>query len=126
MPPKAGIGGHIRLLGILWIANGALYLVPALMILTVFGVAFLPGGLPSFVLSLIPIIGYALLFAGGISAAVGWGLLMHQPWARTGAMIMAAINLLHIPIGTALGIYTLWALLPADREREYKALTRLA
>jgi len=30
----------------------------------------------------------------------------------------------HVPIGTALGIYTLWVLLPAQSDDEYKALAQ--
>jgi hypothetical protein len=30
---------------------------------------------------------------------------------------------IHIPFGTALGIYTLWVLLPAHAEEEYEKLS---
>jgi hypothetical protein len=29
------------------------------------------------------------------------------------------LNLINFPLGSALGIYTLWVLLPAESEREY-------
>jgi hypothetical protein len=31
-----------------------------------------------------------------------------------------------VPFGTALGIYTLWVLLPGDSEQEYRRLSRAA
>ena len=39
------------------------------------------------------------------------------------ALVLAFISLFtNIPFGTALGIYTMWVLLPAESEREYDAL----
>jgi hypothetical protein len=29
---------------------------------------------------------------------------------------------INIPIGTAVGVYTMWVLLPGDSEREYESL----
>jgi hypothetical protein len=34
------------------------------------------------------------------------------------------INILSIPFGTALGIYTLWVLMPDQSEAEYRAMAR--
>ena len=37
------------------------------------------------------------------------------------AIILGVVSLFfHIPFGTALGIYTLWVLLPAHSEEEYQ------
>jgi hypothetical protein len=36
------------------------------------------------------------------------------------------VALLRIPVGTALGIYTLWVLLPAQSDEEYRALAQAA
>jgi hypothetical protein len=51
-----------------------------------------------------------------------WGLLERQPWARMLGIVLAFLALLKIPFGTALGIYTLWVLLPESSRREYDAL----
>jgi glucose uptake protein GlcU len=56
----------------------------------------------------------------------GWGLLQREEWARTVALVVGFIALLRVPIGTALGIYTLWVLLPARSDDEYKALAHAA
>ena len=50
----------------------------------------------------------------GITAVQGLGT---DGRARAG--IYLAIN---IPFGTALGVYTLWALLPSQSQQEYEAL----
>jgi hypothetical protein len=40
----------------------------------------------------------------------GWGLIKYKGWSRILMIVVSALNLLHIPIGTALGIYGLWVL----------------
>lgn len=41
---------------------------------------------------------------------VGWRLVQHDPRVRTSAIILSVLALLSLPIGTAIGIYGLWAL----------------
>jgi hypothetical protein len=36
----------------------------------------------------------------------GYGLLRRRPWARILAIVVGALHLYNIPIGTALGVYT--------------------
>ena len=126
MPPKRGIAGHVRLLGILWIAHGALHVFPGIMLNALFSSRVLPPEVPAFVTGLLPLIGTYLLFTGAVSVITGIGLLMRQSWARIAALIIAAISLISIPFGTALGIYTMWVLLPSDHEEQYRALTQTA
>ena len=40
----------------------------------------------------------------------GIGLFNRKEWARILVVILSAINLLNIPFGTALGIYSIWVL----------------
>jgi len=40
----------------------------------------------------------------------GYGLLTRKPWARVLAIVVGILSLLNFPIGTAIGIYTLWVL----------------
>jgi ABC-type spermidine/putrescine transport system permease subunit II len=56
----------------------------------------------------------------------GFGLLERRPWARSLTIVLAVIALLHPPFGTALGIYTLWVLLPTESEDEYRRTARPA
>lgn len=119
----SGIAGHVRLLGILWLAISAVRLVPAVAILGMLqtNFDFLPPDVPSFVPHLISLFGIIFLGVGLLGVAIGWGLLTWQPWARTAAIVFGCISLLELPFGTALGIYTLWALLPEQSRREYHA-----
>lgn len=50
----------------------------------------------------------------------GVGLRNRREWARILTIILSALNLLQFPIGTALGVYALWALLN-DESRAYFA-----
>ena len=126
MPRQGRIAGHIRLLGILWLAISALRLIPGLILLAIAGSRIFPPEVPAFVLAVLPAIGLCFLFVAAIGIAIGWGLLARQPWARMLTIIFGAISLIDIPFGTALGIYTLWVLLPAESEQEYKSLASAA
>jgi hypothetical protein len=61
---------------------------------------------------------------GVLGLLAGWGLIERQPWARILAIVLGCLALLHFGIGTALGIYTLWVLLPSDSAREYQRTAR--
>ena len=45
-----------------------------------------------------------------------------QPWARVLGIVVGFLALIRIPFGTALGIYTIWVLLPESSAREYDAM----
>jgi hypothetical protein len=128
MPVQGRIAGHIRLLGILWLANAALHLLPGFFLLAFFrpGVRLLPPDAPLFLNGLLHMVGLYLLGGAVVSLLAGWGLLEKQPWARVLAIVLACFNLLNVPFGTALGIYTLWVLLPAASEQEYRQIARVA
>jgi hypothetical protein len=38
----------------------------------------------------------------------GWGLLRYRRWARLLGIVLAAIALLRVPVGTLFGAYALW------------------
>ena len=44
----------------------------------------------------------------------GIGLLKHKEWGRILTLILSVINLLNFPVGTAVGIYCIWALVQDD------------
>jgi hypothetical protein len=53
---------------------------------------------------------------------LAWGLFERQPWARVLGIVVGFLALLRFPFGTALGIYTLWVLLPESSAREYDGM----
>lgn len=119
---------HLRTLGILWIVVGALWIIPSLAMIG-FSHApriltgddmFMRTFMPPMMLSMGSF--FLLVAAGGV--LVGWGLMKYERWARMTAIVLAILAILHPPFGTALGIYTLWVLLPADSSAEYQRLSR--
>lgn len=66
--------------------------------------------------------GIFLALFGGLYLLLAWGLLERQPWARILGIVIGFLALLRFPFGTALGIYTLWVLLPETSGREYDAM----
>jgi hypothetical protein len=120
--------GHIRLLGILWLAISAFRLLPGLVLIGLGGAGFgfMPPEVPAFLHVLLPAIGLIFLVCGVVGIVTGWGLLAKQPWARMLAIVFGGLNLVDLPFGTALGVYTLWVLLPAESEREYRVTSQAA
>ena len=49
-----------------------------------------------------------VLFLPGIVGGIG--LLRWRPWARILVMILAVVDLFNVPIGTAIGVYTMFVL----------------
>ena len=41
----------------------------------------------------------------------GWALFSGRSWGRPLVLVLGFLDLINIPFGTALGIYTIWALL---------------
>jgi hypothetical protein len=120
------IAGNLKLVAVLWMVLSVITcLIPGLFLILSADVAanFFPPDVPAFVLPLLHGVGIFLLCCAAIGLLAGWGLLEGQPWARMLAIVLSFLNLLHIPFGTALGIYTLWVLLPAQSEAEYRQLS---
>lgn len=47
----------------------------------------------------------------------GIGLMQMKPWARYLVLILAVLDLFYIPVGTAVGIYTIWVLMQDETEQ---------
>jgi len=120
---------HLRTLAVLWIVVGVLWLVPSLIMMAVGSAMHLViPGTEALVRNLGPfvifIIGGSFLIVGAGGIMVGWGLMRHESWARITAIVLAILALFHPPFGTALGVYTLWVLLPDNGGVEYRSLAR--
>jgi zinc-ribbon domain len=124
-PSGAGrVARHIRILGILWLVLSGLRLVPGLAMMALFGShRFIPG-VPFFVHNIVSGIGFLFVAGALVGLAAGWGLIQRESWARMLAIVTGVLNLVDMPFGTALGIYTLWVLLPAESEQEYREVMR--
>ncbi|MDB4950740.1 MAG: hypothetical protein JWM27_3389 [Gemmatimonadetes bacterium] len=105
---------HVKTLGWMYIIFGALGLVVAFFVaLIVGGAGILSGDAQAAAITsgvgLLVGVFVALMSAPSILA--GWGLLNRRPWARILTIVLAVLSLPGIPIGTLLGIYSLWVLM---------------
>ena len=126
-PRRSRVQEHVRLLAILWFAFSALEALGGVILVILANTLFLhlhdmgaPEAPTAFLHPLLTAVGVFVIGKGVAGFLVGWGLLNREPWARIGALILAFVSLLNPPFGTALGIYTLWVLLPARAEEEYE------
>ncbi|HUQ93912.1 MAG TPA: hypothetical protein VM120_19695 [Bryobacteraceae bacterium] len=62
---------------------------------------------------------YMFLMAPPLIAA-GYGLMKYQEWGRNLGMIVSIFSLILIPLGTIVGIYSLWVLTSHEVEPLFK------
>jgi len=126
--PPGRLQRHLRTVGILWIVVGVLWVIPSLVLMGISHAPHMMMGDEMFTHAFMPPMMFSLgvvfltIAAGGI--LVGWGLMNHERWARMTAIVLGILALFHPPFGTALGIYTLWVLLPAESAAEYHRMTQ--
>jgi hypothetical protein len=105
---------HITVLGVLHIAWGALGILSAILIFTVVAGAGMISGDPE-AMAITSIVGLSVsfcLFVPCLPGLIGGiGVLKYRQWARITLLVVGFINLLIIPFGTILGIYTIWVLM---------------
>jgi hypothetical protein len=124
---------HVKILGVLHIVMGALGALTALGFLVVFGgiasmigLSAATGGDPDAAVAA-PILGtigvaisFFILLLSVPGIVTGWGLMKFKPWARLLGMIISALQLFAVPIGTAIGVYGLWVLLNNQTEALFR------
>jgi hypothetical protein len=108
---------HVPILGWLHLVGGAFFVVIGLFVFTVLtglGIAVAPEDpVAPRILILIGTAVCTLLVVLGLPGIVaGYGLLKRRPWARGLAFVVGVLCLFYVPIGTAIGIYTLLVLMP--------------
>lgn len=124
---------HLHVLAILWLLAGALNLFAGLALLVlvnvIFGGALHLEGIANFqpvVRTILSVVSVVIIVKAILNLGAGWGLLQRESWARPLAIVLSFIELLHIPFGTALGVYTLIVLLPHESGVEYERLALAA
>jgi hypothetical protein len=105
---------HVGILGWLFIASHLIFLLIGGFIFTLLTSVGVLAGDPE-ALPILSLVGsmvgglLALLALPGIAA--GYGLLARRRWGRMLALVVGILNLVNVPLGTALGAYTLYILL---------------
>lgn len=123
-------GNGLRALSICWFVYAALILIAGFV-----GMAFARhflapgwgpwshGEIPPWWLHMVLSAGWTMiLFRAALAAAAGVGLMEHAPWGKIVAIVAAILTLIHIPLGTALGIWTLVMLLGCRHSTFYEQL----
>lgn len=106
---------HINVIGALWIVWGAIGVIFGLFILGIlFGISFIPDmGYEAPVILRTVGLGVGMFFVvlSAPEVIAGIGLLKRQEWGRVLVLVEAFLNLIIIPFGTILGIYSIVILL---------------
>jgi hypothetical protein len=123
-PARRRVARHVRVVAVLWLIISGFRLLGSIALMGIGSRRIYIPGMPFFVHQILSGVGFLFLIGAVLGLIAGWGLLQHEVWARMLAIIIGVLNLFDAPFGTALGIYTLWVLVPADSEREYHQLPR--
>jgi len=121
---------HVKILGVLHIVFGSVGILLAVGMLLLFGgIAGIVGATDSSGEAhiSIPILGgigalifFVLLVISLPGVIAGIGLLQFRSWARILTIVLSVLDLIHVPFGTALGVYGLWVLLSQGSERLFR------
>lgn len=135
--PEHRVQRNLQTLGILWCVFGAYRILAGLIGIFVLRIATFRsfGGEPwmwggrfhgpfaaPWMAALLPLIAVVSVAAALLAFLVAFGLMTRQPWGRVVGIIVAILSLFKFPFGTALGIYTLWVLVPAESGMEYDTI----
>ena len=113
---------HVDLVGLLFMLWGGMTLLLSVSLLsigvaaTAIGAAAPPaadnGGLAAGIVAAVFFTLAALGFIfGAVHVWIGTRLRRFREWARAFAVVLAVVDLVLVPFGTGLGVYTLWSLL---------------
>ena len=113
---------HINIVAALQIGISIFNLLIALLIFTLFKliIGFVDDSGSEMVLSIIAnvvAIVFIIISLPGIFA--GLGLFKRQEWARILTLVLSVISIFNFPIGTGVGIYSIWALVQPEVVAEF-------
>ena len=110
---------HRQALGILYVVFSALMAVAGLAVFAAFVLGALSVNDPDspVVLGLGGALAAFLLLLSLPGFIGGIGLLRRRPWSKAVSLIVAMLSLANFPLGTALGLYTVWFWVQPNTER---------
>ncbi len=114
---------HINVVAALQIGYSILGIMIAGVLFTVFHLIgdFVDDHQAEFVLSIIANVLMAITILVSIPGVIaGIGLFKRKEWARILTLIISVLNLFSFPIGTGIGIYSIWALVQNEVVVEFK------
>ena len=111
------IEDHLKIVAYIRIGLGSLFLVAAVVLFALLAIPGIVSGSRDDIailaayglaLALLPLVSAAWDLVGGI------GLLKRKRWARILVLIGCVPELFAFPVGTAIGIYTIWVLMQKE------------
>jgi hypothetical protein len=114
---------HVTAVAILHIGSSIIGIIVGIFLFTLLGFLgrFVVEEEAHFILPLIALFVGGGLIAISIAGIIGGlGLLKHKEWARIMILVLSAISLINIPIGTAIGAYSIWALVQDETTRLFQ------
>ena len=109
-------------LGALGVLAGFALFSGAMVVAEIFRYAVEEAGMPAELLQLLAVIVTGVILVMSLPCLIlGYGLMNLRPWARVLGIVLAALNLLNVPIGTAVSLYAFWVLLKPETEAMFKA-----
>ena len=122
---------HKKVLGIIYLITSILQILflsmLSLLWSTIFGFIMSEvdpheGRIVEFVFSILRFIPWIIvLFISIPTLIAGFGLMNGQKWALMMALILGCLKILSFPIGTAIGIYSIWVYLESDKLEKVQA-----
>lgn len=116
------LDGHIDLLGWIFIVSNIFVLfIMTFVMMILFGVGLFSGEAEAFgvMVMIMMIVGMMMLVFAVPGILAGWGLLKRKSWARILALVIGILNIMSFPIGTAVGMYTVYVLLLREGSDTY-------
>lgn len=118
---------HVTAVGAIQIGFGSLGLIISAGLFILFSQLFdfIPkDDMPEFVANFVSYLFIVLPVVFGLLSLLGLiggiGLLIYKPWARIVVIVVAALGCLNIPIGTFVGVYSIWVLMQDDTIKLFK------
>lgn len=123
---------HVTLVGALHIGYSALGILGGLIAFTFIVGGGLMGGLFSgeeeIVIPITFFVGTTIalwvLLVSVPGIVGGIGLLRYRPWARYMVLVLSVLSLVNIPIGIAIGIYSIWVLVQDETAKLFASKSR--
>ncbi|MBM3241274.1 hypothetical protein FJZ31_33750 [Candidatus Poribacteria bacterium] len=118
---------HVTIIGVLYIAFNSLGILAAIIVFVAIAGGGLLSGEPK-AIAITTSVGSAIAFFLALVSVPGIiggiGMLKRKSWARILVLILGFLNLLNIPVGTVVGIYTIWVLMKDETARLFASELR--
>ncbi len=112
---------HVKAVGIIHIAFSVLGILIALILFSVLNLVARMPDIDEEAVRILQTVGmvipWFMIICSAPGIAGGIGLLKYRGWARILVLILSFLALLDFPVGTAVGIYSIWVLFDKRTEK---------